>query len=583
MEANGLSKFRTLVLALAGLLIASTSLLWIPKITSAGAPAFSTKPTYGGSITMAWTNDFATLDPAQWDDAQALAAMQSIYDTLVEYNRDNSGIGPGLATKWTIAKDGLTYTFWLRRAKFSNGDPVTAQDVAFSLDRVCQPGANSPYAGFAFGNIKGYSELQQAPKTSAAYTSWSSAPMPLSGVKVLGPQELSITLVHPSAYFLNDLALLVGGIQDPAVVKRFGPGDKNSAYEDHAIGSGPFELQSWTHNQKMVLVRNPNYWGPKPYLEQVVMLVDVNDQTAYELFQRGDVQLILDLSPDLYQEAISNPKTAPYYHQEPENWVSFSYLDVTKPPFNNIYLRQALNYAVDKQQLIKIAVNGRGYSANDGVLPPGVPGWVNSRDPYPYSLAKAKSLLAKSGHPKGLSFNFYIPADGVDNAIAAVLQQDWKKIGVNITIKPVSTSIYWTQGASPADGGPQTSYDAGDAGWVQDYPDPSDFMTPLLTATGPANDPAHDVFAGSNEANYNNPKVDQLVNEANVLPPSQDKERYQLYDEAQTIVERDAPWIFEYFNVQDALIAPTVGPSDINIYLHPIKAMQYQYMWVAKK
>jgi peptide/nickel transport system substrate-binding protein len=146
----------------------------------------------------------------------------------------------------------------------------------------------------------------------------------------------------------------------------------------------------------------------------------------------------------------------------------------------------------------------------------------------------------------------------------------------------VSTSIYWNNVAPPPTGGPQTIYDAGDGGWIQDYPDPSDFFANLLYATGPANDPAKDHFASSNEANYNNPEVDKLVNEADALPPTKDAERYKLYDEAQTIVEQDAPWLFMYFGTQDMLITSNVGPSDIDLYLHPIKAAQFQYMWVCK-
>ncbi len=561
----------------------SASAIALPQVSLAGGQqAFSTKPTYGGTLTVAWPNDFATLDPAQWDDSQSLAVMQSLYDTLVEYQKDSSKIGPGLATRWTVSPNGLTYTFFLRTAQFSNGDPVTAQDVAFSLDRVSQPGANSPYASFALGNIQGYAALQKEPKTSAAYTTWSSDPMPLSGVKVLGQHSLSITLVQPSAYFLNDLALLVAGVQDPAAVRKFGPEDANNAYEDHAVGSGPFELQSWTHNQKMVLVPNPHFWGPKPYLAKVVELVDVNDQTAFEMFQRGQVNLILLPSKTMYLEAISNPKTSYLYHRQPYNWVLYGYMDVTKPPFNNVLVRQALNYALDKQELIKVAENGRGYLPNDGVLPPGMPGWVNSQEPYPYNPTKAKKLLAQAGYPNGLSFKFYIPADSTDTALGSVIQEDWQKVGVHITLQPVSTSIYWTQASPPPGGGPQTQYDAGDAGWIQDYPDPSDFFSNMLTATGPANDPAKDVFPGSNFANYNNAQVDALVAKANVMPNSENAQRYKLYDQAQAIVEQQAPWLFELFGVQDVLLTPNVGPSDINIYLHPIKAMQLQYIWVSK-
>jgi ABC-type transport system substrate-binding protein len=484
-----------------------------------------------------------------------------------------------------VSKNGLTYTFYLRNARFANGDPVTAQDVAFNLARVSQPGASSPYAGFALGDIQGFSTLTNEPKTSRAYTEWSSNPIPLSGVHVINSHTLSITLVKPEAYFLNDLALYVAAIADPKVIKQYGPTDANDQYEMHAMGSGPFMLQNWQHNKKLVIVRNPYYWGPKPYLKKVVQLMDVSEQTNYEMFVRGQVQIdgAAQLTKATYLEAMANPKVKPYYHQEPSNWVTYGFFNTVKPPFNNVKVRQALNYAVSKRGLIKVALGGLAYVPNDGVLPPGMPGWVNSKEPYPYNPKKAKELLAQAGYgPKHpLSFPYYIPNDSTDQAIAQYLQASWAKVGVNISIHPVSTSVYWTNGSPPNTGGPQLNYDAGDAGWIQDYPDPSDFFSNLLTGSGNPN-PMKDHYAGSNESNYDNPTVDRLVNEANALPASQDKLRYKLYDQAQKIVEQQAPWLFQAFMLQNALISPKVGPSDINLYLHPIKAYQFQYMWVSK-
>lgn len=555
-----------------------------PSAVASAAPApFCSTPTYGGTITMPWTNDFATLDPALWDDGQSLMAMQSIYDTLVEYNENTSAVGPGLATHWTVTNGGRTYTFFLRNAKFSNGDPVTAADVAFNLSRASQPGANSVYAAFTLGDVEGYSALQSEPKTSHAYTQWNTNPMPLTGVKVLGTHELSITLVKPEAYFLNDMALMVTGVADPAVVRRYGPTNANNAYENHAVGSGPFKLLEWQHNKQLVLVANPQYWGRKPYLAKVVFPVDVNPQTAFEQFSKGQANLIWGPSSAQYLQAMANPQTAVEYHQQPYNWAVYGYFNTAVAPFNNLYLRQALNYAVDKQVLIKVAVNGHGYLPSDGVLPPGMPGYVNSTEPYPFNLAKAKALMVKAGYAhKSLSFKYYIPSDAPDEAIATYLQQAWRKINVDIQIVPVSTSVYWSNASPPPAGGPQTSYDAGDAGWIQDYPDPSDFFANLLVATGPANNPKKDVFVGSNFANYNNPTVDQLVAEADALPPSQDAKRYKLFDQAQAIVERQAPWVFQYFGTQSMLVTSNVGPGNIMLYLHPIKATQFQYMWVCK-
>lgn len=581
--AGVLSLLSTLALTAAGCGITSASAnSAAPKpLSSRSAGAFSTHPTYGGTLTAAWKNPTATLDPAYWDDAQSLVSMQEIYDTLVEYQKNSAKLGPGLATSWSLSNGSKTYTFHLRNARFSNGNPVTAADVAFSIERASQPGANSPYAGFAFGDIKGFNTLQKESKASPAYKAWNTNPMPISGIKVINAHELSITLKQPEAYFLNALALAVGAVVDPAVVKKYGPTDANDAYEDHAVGSGPFELVSWNHNSKMVMKPNPYYWGKKPYLGKFVQLFDVSGQTAYELFQQGKVQIIYDLSKSIYLESITNPQTKAEYHRAPMNWVLYGYLDVTKKPLNNVKVRQALNYAFSKRELIRVAANGRGYLPTDGVLPPQMPGYVNGKEPYPYNLSRARKLMKEAGYGHGFSMNYYIPNDSTDEAIAAFLQQSWTKINVHIHIVPVSTSVYWSNAAPPATGGPQTNYIAGDAGWIQDYPDPSDFFSNMLTGSGVSN-PAKDVYAGNNFANYDNAQVDKLVSEANALPATQDAKRYKLYDEAQKIVERDAPWLFMYFGVQDALISSKVGPGDMNLYLHPITPLLVQDMWVSK-
>lgn len=540
-----------------------------PSNTASGpAPVFSNTPTYGGTFTMNWKTDFPTLDPATWSDEQSMVAMSAIYDTLVEYATNSTQIVPGLAKSWTISPDGLTYTFNLRPGvKFSNGDPLTAYDVAYSLSRVVQPNFAAPYAT-AYSDIVGFNHIQ-ALKTVAHPNS---APVMLSGISTPNSETVVIHLHTPQAYFLNELALMSGVILDPKVVAAYG---KN--YETHAVGTGPFKLAVWTHNVEMNLVDNPYYWGKKPYLKEIHFAIGPNSQLTLEQFQRGKVQVMADngagLSSANFLKVMETPSLKALYHKQPAVAVYYSFMNVNMKPFDNVLVRQAMNYAVSKKGLLQI-LNNRGQVATNGVLPQGMPGFdPTMKEPYPYNPAKAKKLLAEAGYPHGFTFTLTVPNDSTDIKWADYMQSEFSKVGVTAHVVPEAWPTFLTNASTP------NTIQMGDIAWFQDYPDPEDWFNNLLIATGSG---SNLTYAGSNNSFYNNPTVDALVQRADTMPVSQNAERYKLYDEAQSIVVKDAPWIFLYQPIQDMVISPKVGPSNIYLYLHPVKTIQWQDIWVSK-
>jgi ABC-type transport system substrate-binding protein len=221
------------VSAVAGL--ASLSALLAAGGLSAAAGAsyapYHSKPTYGGTFRIAFQTDIPELDPLTWTDLQSFYPMHAIYDTLVKYNDNSTQIVPDVAKTWTISKNGLVYTFYLRHnIRFSNGDPLTAQDVAYSIERLTSH-ANASVSGYGsyYKMIQGF----QAWNSGKAST--------LTGVQVVNPYEIRFTLSYPAAYFLNDLALMAAAIVDPKVVQQWG----NQNYSQHAVGYGPFMLKEW--------------------------------------------------------------------------------------------------------------------------------------------------------------------------------------------------------------------------------------------------------------------------------------------------------------------------------------------------
>ena len=398
------------------------------SLTGAGVLAASLMTAgFGGGQTLAannsgvfhssFTSNIETLDPAQWTDTTSASPMQEIYDTLVEYNPTTSALQPGLAKSWTLSKDGKTYTFYLRSGvKFSNGDPLTAQDVIYSLNRVARGDATTsgaaPY-GFAYSDIVGYTQWFNSGKTPpSGMTGMPGLTSPKAGV-------VQIKLVTPQAYFLNEIALNSADILDPAVVQKYGQN-----YELHAIGTGPYMLKSWNQGHQMILVNNPKSWKPQPKVKEIILDENVSPDLALLRFQSGEYDFLWGPLPtEVYAKVLSSPILKKDYRNVPENGMVYLAFNTTKAPFNNLYLRQAVNYALNKPLIIKDITNGRAITLTQP-LPPGIPGYNASiKNPYPYNVAKAKALVKKSGY-KGQTINFIYPSTTTDRIRTAEIVQN---------------------------------------------------------------------------------------------------------------------------------------------------------------
>ncbi len=512
-----------------------------------------------GTIHYAENSSIPTLDPASWSGVTEQRPMSMIYDTLVEYDQTNAGLHPALAASYNVSPNGLVYTFHLRPGvKFSNGDPVTAADVVYSLNRVTSGdplGAGSaPYSG-AYSDIAGYQQWNKSGKTAVP-----GAPG-MSGVSAPSPDVVKITLAAPQPYFLNELALTSAAVLDPRVVQEYG---KN--YELHAIGTGPYKLQSWNQGQQMVLVANPGSWRGAPGIAKIIIDENVNSDLQLLRFQQGQYDLMNGPLPsEVFAKVMSDPKLKKLYHTAPMNGVLYFAFNFTKPPFNNRNMRLAVNYAVNKALIVRNITNGRATIMSQPV-PPGIAGYNKSLKPYPYNPGLARKYL-KLAHYRGQPIYLIYPSQTQDRVrMAEMIQQNLRSVGMNVQIQGVSE---WTA-FNDEEYNPKANWNMAWYDWWQDYPDAQDFLENLLGT---------EMFNATNVGNWTNPKFQQLVDTADTLPPTENAQRIKDYQQAEVIAHNQAAWLFIYTLWQDDLVQPWIKPqgtkNDLMLYLHPVLTTQF--------
>lgn len=500
-------------------------------------------------LNLGFTSDIKTLDPLQTADTQSDVPVDAIYNMLLTYNPQSKVI-PSLAQSWQIQDGGKRYILHLRHGvRFSNGDAFTAQDVVDELDRAMNPKNADPYSG-ALSAVVGYGAYQKKPVGTP------------SGLTSPNPYTVVIQLTQPQGFFLNALTLpSVGGIPDPAAVAKYGQN-----YTNHPVGTGPYMLSAYQPGQSLTLVRNPYYWGAKPKIATVNMLFNLTPQTGLQMFEKGQLDVFpaaaqFEIPSADYLTVLSNPALKADYYRAPVIGISMAFLnEQLVPAFKNVKVRQAINYAVNKTALIR-TFNGRGLPATQ-ILPPGMPGYQPSLKGYPYNPRKARQLLAEAGYKKGFTVTMWVPSDPNYLNPAQVIQSELGQVGITLKLRTMTLATY-EQGMSA------NKVPMGFEYWTEDYPDPQDFLFYML-------DPSL-VNGNGNFANWVDPQFAKLEQTANNLPPSQDARRYQLYDQAQSIAMAQAPWLFGWFPVQDALISPSLSPSPkvaLYDYLNPNLPLQ---------
>lgn len=462
-----------------------------------------------GTLVIAQPADVTGLDLVRVVDAESIEVGEILFDGLARWAPGTTDVEPGLATRWQVSPDGLRWTFWLRPdVTFHDGQPLDADAVVFSFQRVIEPSHGSYVAG-----------------DDGLY--WRALLKDVRRVERRGPLEVEIEVAHPYAPLLGELAMFP--IVSPAAVRRWGP-----AFNQHPVGTGAFALETWQPGEQLVLRRFPGYWGAPPALERLVFRVVVDARQRLVDLQSGAVDLAAGILPDEQSFVELHPDLV--LHHRPVNAISYVAFNTTRPPFDDARVRRALSYAVNKEPIVKLAYQGRAIAA-DSALPPGQWGYHRPRARYDYDPARARTelaaLIAERAFDPTRTYKLYAPTTpraylSQPERVARYLQSALQQVGVrtDLVLQPIQTSVEATS---------RGDHDLALLGWVGDTGDPDNFLYVLLHSDNAVPGPAQNV------AFYRDPEVDALLVQAQAAGDR--ASRSALYGEVQERVAADAPWI----------------------------------------
>jgi peptide/nickel transport system substrate-binding protein len=445
-----------------------------------------------------------TMDPPQITDLNSTRVIKRMFEGLTAQELGTYKIIPGLAQKWDISKDGLLYTFQLRpNVKFHDGTPLTAEAVKFCFDR--QLNDQGPfYATGTYPYVKGFLGN-------------------VAGVEVVSPSIVQIRLKSALTPFLQYLAHHSLYIYSPEALKKWG-----KDMVKHPVGTGAFKLETWEPEVKVVLTRNDDYWGGAPKIRQAIYVPIIEAQARLSAIKTGEIDLTMDVPPDSLDELRRDPNIVVAESNSSAAW--YVALNTRHPILKDKRVRQALNYAVNKDAIIRDILKGTAIVSQSPLSPAYGPYHEDKVTTYPYDQAKARALLKEAGYPTGFELTFFVPESGSGMQspveMATVIQANLAQVGVRAKIQTMEWGAYLKKYLD----GP----DMAEMSWNPSIGDPDHMMYMLLSS---------DRFPPAfNAGFYQNPRVDDLLRRGRTT--IDDKERVPLYKEAQRLVTDDAPWIF---------------------------------------
>jgi peptide/nickel transport system substrate-binding protein len=470
-------------------------------------------------IVAGWEQDVGTLDPAKTICGHETRVVTQFAKTLWGLEGSSPENVGMLAESWEIAADGLSVSVKLKpNLTFQDGTPVDATAVKWSFDRFLD--ANHPFYDPPY-NLLSY------------YLGGPDIDRGLATVEVIDPLSLKFTLKAPEPLIESYMSLPYAAVVSPTAVQAAG----NAAFGEKPIGTGPFQVSSWEKGVRIVLDRNDTYYGEKAKVDQLIIRPIVESAARLTALQQGEVDFIVAMSPEFIPVIQGDPNLqllqAPGYHIW---WIG---LNVHVPPLENVKVRQALNYAVDKQVIVDTILQGAATLTNGPII---AHSWANDPtvEPYPYDPERAKALLAEAGHPDGFSVKFWVPESGsgmvAPKEIGQIVQADLEKIGVTaeiVTQEWVSYVEDWQNKGLDAGG-----YGLAEMSWNFSSTDPGEWLEPNVLTN------AHPPGGGFNGSFYSNPQVDDLLAKAKATLNLDERATY--FKQAQAVMREDCPWIFMF-------------------------------------
>jgi len=482
-------------------------ILVVVLLAVSGLAVVSAAPRSGGVLVFARSGDSVGLDPGRETDGESFYIADNVYETLTKFKPGTTEIVPGLASSWDAAADGLSYTFHLRKGvKFHDGTDFNADAVVFSLARQFKK--DHPFYQYGPWQYWGGMDMDNI----------------VDDVVSVDDYTVTITLKKKEAPFIANLAMNFAAIVSPTAAAKYG-----KDFSSNPVGTGPFKFVSWTKDDNIVLERFDGYWGQKAYLDRVIFKVVTDPSARYLSLKKGEVDMMEFPTPSDIPaiKADSNLKIV----QQAGMNVGYLAMNASKKPFDNKLVRQAVNYAINKKEIIEAVYGSLGIAAKNPI-PPGMWSYNNKIEDYGYNPAKAKQLLAQAGYPNGFSTTLWAmpvarPYNPNGKKVAEIMQAQLAKVGIKAEIVSYEWGTYLDKTA-------HGEHDMALLGWTGDNGDPDNFLFVLLSI------PATEIPA-QNIAFWKNQKFNDLITQAKET--SDQAKRTQLYLQAQVVFHDEAPWV----------------------------------------
>lgn len=481
----------------------------------------------------------AALDPHITTGVSESYIIQALFEGLVVKNPETLEPEPGVAESWDISADGRTYTFHLRNdAKWSNGDPMTAEDFRWSWERALAPELGSQY-NYMFFSIVNAQEF-----ATGALTDFSQV-----GVRVIDDYTLEVQLREPAPYFLQLLDHHSTYPVHRATIEAFGsPTDRLSQWArvGSHVGNGPFKLAEWQINSHVRVEKSDTYWDADTTQLNAIVFYPVDSQTTEErMFRDGQLHHTYDVPLDKVPVYLAEQPEL--IHISPYLGTYFYNINTTRKPLDDVRVRRALAMSIDRELLAETVTQGI-YTPGYSVVPPGTVGYEPPKL-FDYDPEGARQLLAEAGYPGGQGFpSFTILYNTLEQhqKIAVAIQQMWRQeLGINVQIQNQEWQVYLNSQNL-------MDYDVVRRGWIGDYVDPNSFLDLFITD------------GGNNHTGFSNARYDEII--LREAPLTQDRDaRYALYREAEELLMDYMPILPIYVYQSKHLHDPRLQGMPFNI------------------
>ncbi|WGE34045.1 ABC transporter substrate-binding protein [Actinobacillus genomosp. 1] len=524
-------------LSLLSLAIAASSSAIAASSSAFAAPktfvyCLEASPTY---LNPQFATDGGTLD----------ATSQAIFNRLVDFAKGETTIVPSLAEKWEVSEDGKSYTFYLRKGvkfhstkDFKPSRDFNADDVVFSFNR--QLDTNHPYHKVSGGNYEYFIGMDMGNI--------------IQNVEKVDDYTVKINLKVPNAPFLANIAMDFASIFSAEYADKLLKAGTPEKLDQNPIGTGPFQFVDYQKDAQIRYKGFDQYWAGKPAIDRLVFAITPDASVRMAKLQKGECHAAPYPNPAdldaLKKDPNINLMTKPGLN------IGYLHFNTQKKPFDDVKVRQALNYAINKDAIIQSVYQGSGEKAKNPI-PPTMWSYNDDVKDYDYNPEKAKALLKEAGLEKGFDTEVWAmpvsrPYNPNARRMAELIQEDWKKVGVNAKI----VSYEWGEYLNRMRDGEHTT---GMMGWNGDNGDPDNFLNTLLSCAA--------VKQGSNYAKFCHKDFDKLMTDA--VQTTDKAKRTELYKQAQVLFKEQAPWVTiahstTYFPVRKEVKGYVISPFSLH-------------------